>query len=56
MSNDRAGAERERGRWQRRSEKKQRERRRLTKHGGSIKRVYIDAVRKRVRRLSSERE
>ena len=38
------------GRWRRREERRQRERRRIKKHGASLGRVYVSAVRKRLRR------
>jgi len=45
--NDEAGA-----RWQRREARQQAERRRMTKHGASLRRVYRDAV---LRRATSRR-
>ena len=36
-------------RWQRRNERKLSERNRLQKHGASVKRVYRDAILKRLR-------
>jgi len=38
-------------RWRRRETRRERERRRIKKHGASLQRVYVNAVRKRVRRL-----
>ena len=37
------------GRWQRRERRRRSERERLQKHGASLRRVYIDAVRKRIK-------
>jgi hypothetical protein len=36
-------------RWQRREERRRRERERLRKHGASLRRVYLDAIKKRIR-------
>jgi hypothetical protein len=45
------GADRPR-RWQRREKRRRGERERIQKHGAGIKRVYPDAIRKRLRRKS----
>jgi len=37
------------GRWVRREGRKRRERERVKKHGASLRRVYLDAVRKRAK-------
>jgi hypothetical protein len=37
------------GRWLRREARKRQERERLKKHGASLRRVYLDAVRKRAK-------
>jgi hypothetical protein len=37
------------GRWQRREQRRRAERRRLQKHGAGLRRVYRDAVLKRLR-------
>jgi hypothetical protein len=37
------------GRWQRRERRQQSERNRLKKHGASLRRVYMDAVLKRMK-------
>jgi len=37
------------GRWQRREARRRKQRERLQKHGASLRRVYIDAVRKRAK-------
>ena len=36
------------GRWQRRDQRRRSEKERLQKHGAGLRRVYIDAVRKRL--------
>ena len=36
------------GRWQRREDRRRSERARLQKHGVGLRRVYVDAVRKRL--------
>jgi hypothetical protein len=36
------------GRWRRREKRRMSERQRLKKHGAGLRRVYIDAVRKRL--------
>jgi len=36
------------GRWLRREERRRRERQRLAKHGAGLRRVYVDAIRKRI--------
>ena len=43
------------GRWRRREKRRQTERQRLQKHGAGLRRVYLDAIRKRLadRRKSS---
>jgi hypothetical protein len=40
------------GRWQRREKRRRSERERLQKHGAGLRRVYIDAVRKRLQERS----
>jgi hypothetical protein len=43
------------GRWRRRERRRRSERERLQKHGAGLRRVYIDAVRKRIKaRKASE--
>ncbi|HEY4685828.1 MAG TPA: hypothetical protein VII57_07265 [Dehalococcoidia bacterium] len=37
------------GRWLRRERRRKSERARMTKHGAGLRRVYVDAVRKRIR-------
>ena len=44
-SEDNAGRS---GRWQRREERRRSEKERLQKHGATLRRVYIDAVKKRL--------
>jgi len=48
--NDRGGRS---GRWLRRETRRRQERDRLKKHGASLRRVYLDAVRKRAQERSS---
>ena len=36
------------GRWRRREKRRQTERQRLQKHGAGLRRVYLDAIRKRL--------
>jgi hypothetical protein len=36
------------GRWRRREKRRQTERQRLQKHGAGLRRVYIDAIKKRI--------
>jgi hypothetical protein len=36
-------------RWERREERRRRERERVRKHGASLRRVYVDAMKKRIR-------
>ena len=43
------------GRWRRREERRRQERRRIKKHGASLRRVYVNAVRKRLRRSGEAR-
>jgi hypothetical protein len=38
------------GRWQRREQRRLKERQRIQKHGATLRRVYADAVRKRAKR------
>lgn len=47
MNEEREEKERS-GRWLRREKRRRSERERLQKHGASLRRVYIDAVRKRI--------
>ncbi len=41
------------GRWVRRESRRQHQRDRLKKHGASLRRVYLDAVRKRAEQRSA---
>lgn len=43
------------GRWRRRERRQRREKARLKKHGVGLRRVYIDAVRKRLQRRGAEK-
>jgi hypothetical protein len=47
MSNDETNAGRK-GRWQRREQRRRNEKERLQKHGAGLRRVYVDAVKKRL--------
>jgi len=51
-SNERGGRS---GRWIRREVRKDRERRRIKKHGAGFGRLYVAAVRKRIRKLDKNR-
>jgi hypothetical protein len=41
------------GRWLRREQRRRSQRQRLAKHGASLRRVYLDAVRKRLQKKKS---
>ena len=47
MTNDNGTPERS-GRWQRREQRQRAEKARLQKHGATLRRVYADAVKKRL--------
>jgi hypothetical protein len=54
MSESRDGSGGRSARWLRRQVRKERDRRRIKKHGVTLRRVYVDAVRKRVRKLENK--
>lgn len=54
MTNDAANEGRA-GRWRRREQRRRSERSRLQKHGAGLRRVYIDAIRKRLQARRREK-